>query len=79
LQLKDFMNRDTWTDPIVEEIHEFRRQISAQHHDDPIEIAQYFLSKQKALPQSFRTVTASVPAPFIAPLTGRANLAGAHP
>ena len=37
-----------WKDPIVEEIHEIRKQIAAEHGNNIQEIGKYFMERQKA-------------------------------
>ena len=36
-----------WKDPIVEEIHEIRRQIAAEQGNDMQRIGAYFMTRQK--------------------------------
>jgi hypothetical protein len=37
-----------WTNPIIEELHEVRRQIAAEHGDDIQALGRHYMERQKA-------------------------------
>lgn len=54
-----------WQDPIVEELHQVRRHLQAEHGDDLERLVAYLMDYQSTSPSTQRELASLVPRPAV--------------